>query len=390
MVWSCLHHALAYVNSCAAVKSAYEILTSIHIYSLSPCRLQDLQTLSDTSRHLYNTYFVKEDPLQHNATYGVIINKTVRRRTGRRPPPPTIEPKQAVKSNQVSKPTSGGKIVPGPGPFVKKEEHSRPGSSGSITSASTAHTKTSLKRDTSDFFRAYTKSKNVAAKAPPNLTRNMTDSSLGNTSEDKDSKPPVVSEDEDESEEEALFLDTNTRTSSKKRSSTGKAERQAKLRKMMDDSDEDMVDAEQADLSPANPPNKVEKPQTTATKPGSNDPDLDPDPNPVTWSDSDPDQPPTPKTKPSTSTEPTPPPPPSPPPGPRTRRRAKRKVTKKRTVKDDEGYLVTREEAVWESFSEDEPVVRAPPPPPPPAPPTAKTQKGKGKGGDIMAFFGKK
>ena len=36
------------------------------------------------------------------------------------------------------------------------------------------------------------------------------------------------------------------------------------------------------------------------------------------------------------------------------RRRGRRKVTKKKTTKDAEGYLVTREEQVWESFSEDE------------------------------------
>jgi DNA polymerase delta subunit 3 len=213
----------------------------------------------------------------------------------------------------------------------------------------------------------------------------MTDSSIGNTSEEKDSKLPPVSEDEGESEEEAYFLDTNTRTSSKKRSSTGKADRAAKLRKMMDDSDEEMEDADPASLGPGSPPKKNAKPQNTATKPGTDKPE------PVAWSDSDSERPSTAKTKaatqphheaapaPTMSTAPT---------SPRQRRRGKRKVIQKKTVKDDEGYLVTREEAVWESFSEDEPV-RAPLPPP------AKTQKGKGKGGkggggNIMAFFGKK
>lgn len=78
---------------------------------------------------------------------------------------------------------------------------------------------------------------------------------------------------------------------------------------------------------------------------------------------------------------------------------------KKKTVKDEDGYLgmfsaymshdrsltfaVTREEAVWESFSEDEP-----------APKKAKVQVaastkavkkgGKPGQGNIMSFFGKK
>jgi DNA polymerase delta subunit 3 len=53
-------------------------------------------------------------------------------------------------------------------------------------------------------------------------------------------------------------------------------------------------------------------------------------------------------------------------------------------------YVVTREEAVWESFSEDEPV--APPPKPKAQSTTAKGKKGAEKKGQgsIMSFFGKK
>lgn len=69
---------------------------------------------------------------------------------------------------------------------------------------------------------------------------------------------------------------------------------------------------------------------------------------------------------------------------------------KKKTTKDAEGYLVTKEEAVWESFSEDEE-------PPKQARPAvnagAAIKKDKGGGqqqqgkkgqGNIMSFFGKK
>jgi DNA polymerase delta subunit 3 len=37
------------------------------------------------------------------------------------------------------------------------------------------------------------------------------------------------------------------------------------------------------------------------------------------------------------------------------RRRGRRKVMKKKTVKDEDGFLVTTEEPAWESFSEEEP-----------------------------------
>ncbi len=55
------------------------------------------------------------------------------------------------------------------------------------------------------------------------------------------------------------------------------------------------------------------------------------------------------------------------------------------------GTTVTKEEAVWESFSEDEPV--APPKAKPHASSTAsKPKKGAAKAGqgNIMSFFGKK
>jgi DNA polymerase delta subunit 3 len=60
-------------------------------------------------------------------------------------------------------------------------------------------------------------------------------------------------------------------------------------------------------------------------------------------------------------------------------------------MKDEEGYLVTKEEAVWESFSEDEPASQ----PKPKARSQAKSSgkasgKAAGKGGNIMSFFGKK
>lgn len=85
------------------------------------------------------------------------------------------------------------------------------------------------------------------------------------------------------------------------------------------------------------------------------------------------------------------------------RRRGKRRVMKKKTVKDEEGYLgkrdialssntrlpstVTKEEAVWESFSEDEPEPKRAKPAPKPA---AKGKPAAKKGqGSIASFFKK-
>ena len=90
------------------------------------------------------------------------------------------------------------------------------------------------------------------------------------------------------------------------------------------------------------------------------------------------------------------------------RRRGRRRVTKKKTVKDEEGYLgnyllsyvnvflafwpwtVTKEEQVWESFSEDEPEPKKLKTPSM-ASTTSKSKKGAKSGqGNIMSFFTKK
>jgi DNA polymerase delta subunit 3 len=54
--------------------------------------------------------------------------------------------------------------------------------------------------------------------------------------------------------------------------------------------------------------------------------------------------------------------------------------------------IVTREEAAWESFSEDEPAPKAKPKPQPTSSATTKAKKPPAKAGqgNIMSFFGKK
>lgn len=77
------------------------------------------------------------------------------------------------------------------------------------------------------------------------------------------------------------------------------------------------------------------------------------------------------------------------------RRRGRRRVMKKRQFQDEDGYLVTKEEMTWESYSEDEPEVKREVkkqkqsvPLPAPAKKAAKT--GSNKQGSLMSFFGKK
>lgn len=378
---------LAREEGLESVKEQFEIITSIHIYSLSPARIEDLVTLTDVGRGLFTDSFLKHDPLVQNKIYGVIQNPGTRRRKGKRPvaqaePIPKFQPvKEETKKSNSFFPTQATSKQSAPVVEHKRETEettaSRP-SSGDSTSTAGATKSSTLKRDSSDLFKAFAKQSQQKPKST--LSRDHL--------QDQDTKmsDAPLDEDEGESEDEALFLDTGThKAGTKKRPSDVKQERDdraAKLRKMMDSDDEGdnaVPNAEQA--------SKNEEP--VKSQKGTDADVLAEDKDEVAWSESDTEK----KTKKESD-------PASEPSGPK-RRRGKRKVMKKRTTKDEDGYLVTKEEATWESFSEDEPE----PAPSKPAPvksafgkfqPTQSQGKASGKagakkaGGNIMSFFGKK
>lgn len=365
-----------------SIKEQYETITSIHIYSLSPGRIEDLVTLTDIGRGLFTDSFMKEDPLVQNKIYGVTQNPGVRRRKGVRPvepaaPAPKFQPvkDEPKKSNSFFPAKSTTKQASAVEPKTEKEEAtaSRPSSRDSTSTAGSAKPAT-LKRDSSDLFKAFAKQSQQKPKST--LSREQ----------DQDAKmsdAPLSDQDEGESEDEALFLDTGTHKSgTKKRPSDVNKERidrAAKLRKMMDSDDEDgsAVAVKQA---------KDDLLVKTAK-------DLDMDASieekeEVAWSESDTEKKAQKASKPAASDQT----------GPK-RHRGKRKIMKKRTTKDEDGYLVTKEEAVWESFSEDEPEPKAAPVKPAAfgkAQPNQSQGKAGGKagakkaGGNIMSFFGKK
>ncbi|KIY03978.1 uncharacterized protein Z520_00670 [Fonsecaea multimorphosa CBS 102226] len=384
-----------------AMKEDYETITSIHIYSLSPARIQDLVALTDISRGLFTNGLEDEN----GKIYGMIQNPDVRRRKGRRPgipggPASKSQPvKEETKRSSLShtKPTPKGAYS---APPVKTEESSRPSSRDSPSISSSTKQPPTLKRNGSDLFRAFAKhgprkSTPTAATPQPN-------------SPDQDTT--MNDADEGESEDEALFLDTGTRKSaitSKKRTSDAKKEREdkaAKLRKMMESDDEEEAAAPSVEkatgLQTDEPP--AAKKGTDADADAGADTDAKDDDaaaEQVAWSESDSEkkQASKDKSEQDAATD-----------APKRRRRGKRKVMQKRTTKED-GYLVTREEAVWESFSEDEPepaqaavkkeAVSAAPKSTPKTTqsqgPTPQSQKPSAKkkgggGGNIMSFFGKK
>ena len=82
------------------------------------------------------------------------------------------------------------------------------------------------------------------------------------------------------------------------------------------------------------------------------------------------------------------------------KRRHQRRVARRQQTMDEQGYLVTKQEVGWESFSEDEapaPVPSRPKQaaaaaatPQPAAAAKAKKPAAKGAQGNIMSFFSKK
>ncbi|KAF3483315.1 uncharacterized protein GIQ15_02639 [Arthroderma uncinatum] len=346
----------------ADAKTQFQKILSIFIYSVQPTSPPDLNVLADIGQASSSTRV--EDPLRYSEQYGMIQNKNVKRRSGVLvvPPAPIKEEKPALQS-LAKKPTQQ--------PLDKKpaqqtlDKQTEPSTAPFRQLGSSQATKPTIKREASDIFKAFAKTrpkkevKEEEADTTPNESQN------------------AMQDDESEEEREDLFLDTGKRTSNKEQES--RRDREEMLRKMMDGNDEQPstssikyhdADILQDEDMPDAPESPSEEPTPAESEKAS----------PVSTSATSQKKP-----------EPEPEPESSVPEKPSTgqRRRGRRQVTKKKVSKDAEGYLVTKEELVWESFSEDEPE-----PPKRKLPPSssAKFAKGgiKSSQGSIMSFFGKK
>ncbi|OCL03189.1 hypothetical protein AOQ84DRAFT_368588 [Glonium stellatum] len=330
------------------IKAQLEEVTSIHIYSLEPGPLEIIHLLSVCNQEIARKY-AHEDPLENWKTYGTIHNPNVKRRTTRVPAPPVAS--IALATTSKATPRSDGAVKIKEDAILSKarrgseSEGSRSGRSTpqgepTIGAAKKLTAKSTLKRDSSDIFKSFAK-----AKAKPKEATPTTDSAEQSAQEDQPMKD--VSEDEYE-EDYTPEVEISKEKSDAARKA--RAEREEKLRQMMEDAedvpmDDAPVEAEEeppsAPLDKQPQPQEVDEPEAVVTVAGG-------------------------------------------------RRRGRRRVTKKKTVKDEEGYLVTKEEQVWESFSEDEPEPKKPKTSAI-ASATSKGKKGAKAGqGNIMSFFTKK
>jgi DNA polymerase delta subunit 3 len=275
-------------------KATFEKITGIHVYSLAAGGLSDLNSLTECNRKTA-VECASEDPLVAWKQYGTIQNPNVRRRTQKRPPPlsatsnakeapakakpaPALE-KQATKASNESEPSSA-KATPVP---EKKTD---------ATKKTTATKPVTLKREASNIFKSFAKGANKAKKpastessaAPSPAPVPAEDESMGGMSDDDIDSVAV---------DEEIEVDAGTGRSKK--------DREADLKAMMDADDDEMEDvadgASDNALDAPKDEEKGESQESTKEEP-----------------------------KETLTVE-------------NGRRRGRRRIMKKKTVKDDEGYL---------------------------------------------------
>jgi DNA polymerase delta subunit 3 len=274
-------------------KATFEKITGIHVYSLAAGGLSDLNSLTECNRKIA-VECASEDPLVAWKQYGTIQNPNVKRRTQKRPPLPATSnakeapakakpapalEKQANKASNEPEPTSA-KATPVP------EKNT------DATKKKTATKPVTLKREASSIFKSFAKGANKAKKpastessaAPSPAPVPAEDESMGGMSDDDIDSAAV---------DEEIEVDAGTGRSKK--------DREADLKAMMDADDEEMKDvADGASDNALDAPKDEEKEESQeSTKEESKE---------------------------TLTVE-------------NGRRRGRRRVMKKKTVKDDEGYL---------------------------------------------------
>ncbi|XXG95107.1 hypothetical protein Hte_001367 [Hypoxylon texense] len=322
----------------------YDEVTSIHVYSVGPHPVKDIQLLADPARQVMDMSTAGTVPAA-SKVFGSIISPNVHRRErrGQASKPvasiPKVEAKPQIKQ-EVKQEDKAATVKEEPKvaaqPNVKGLASSAPVKKPAATAT--------LKRQGSSggigqmFAKAAAKPKKPAVRVAD---------SVASPAAEKDEKMAMSDDGEDDTEP---MPEAKQESSSSRRA---RLDRQAELRRMMDESDEE-DEPEKAESPP-------EEPMEEEAPPPEPEPKAE-EPAEIVSSTGD------------------------------GRRRGRRRVTRKKQVMDDKGYLVTIQEQGWESFSEDE----APPPSKPKSQPVksepaAKSKKAAGKGqGNIMSFFSKK
>ncbi|CAN8102541.1 unnamed protein product [Discula destructiva] len=320
-------------ESLSDVLAQYEQVTSLHVYSLGPHPVKDMQLLADVSRPILD---VVED---ESVTLRPVRNPYVRRRERRSAASKAVPAPEPVR-------TKPAPANPAPAPAAKVKEpkiESKPSSKES-TPVPSGTQKPAPKRGASGgIMQSFAKAAAMPKKASTPKT------STPSASVDADIQGLALS---DDGEDDSVTVPEPKSEANQGNEATRKSRnaRKDELERMMEESSEDEE------------PEKEDIPMEEAEEPPAPEEETKEDAEPAEVVSSTGDG----------------------------RRRGKRQVMKKKTVMDEQGYLVTVQEKGWESFSEDEPVLpskRKAEVASQPAKPKKAAPKGQG---NIMSFFGKK
>ena len=227
-------------------KNKQSRIDSIHVYSLEPGPIENLQLLSDCTRRVRSAT-MDEDPLVTWEQYGTIYNPNAKRRTGARPPQPAPAP-APVPAPVPAHGTSSKKPADKPNaaaPTSKNPTGSQPSSSGKGTSKSEAGMSKAppLKRDSSSIFKSFAKTK------PPKKEEEVIKADEKTVQAQEDDLEMAEPSEDEESELAALpevDREAKEKTEADKKA---KAEREATLRKMMEAEDEEEEESRRGDTS---------------------------------------------------------------------------------------------------------------------------------------------
>lgn len=320
-------------------RKSYESIVSIHIYSLGPTKVKDLQILSDANREVLEKYAG-----QNGAEYGTITNKNVRKRNvgGPRllprdaPVPATklktaaqkteelakeeSKPKMALE-NEADGPSASGPAVKGKtgsdffgqpsGATARKDAKDAKQTSDETPASSTASrpaTAAALKRGNSgSIFASFAKAKPKEKSESASAASSAAQSPVMNAVEDETMKD-VSDEEEETPKAKPRARAAPKKETVKKETAVEKKkreEREKKLRDMMDESDEEPVKSKSTTPADAAQDDDEDEPEKVASPKEE-------------------------KAEPKEYVEIS-----------GGRRRGKRRVMKKKTMRDEEGYLGT-------------------------------------------------
>ncbi len=202
---------------------------------------KDLQLLSDCSREL-QSLTASEDPLTTLSTYGSITNPLAKRRpnVNRRPaPPPTSHLKTKVETKpnphqDPPKPKTEPKSQPSTANefFAKSNTSSKlnpTSGSGTASSKESTPAPPALRKESSSLFKSF-------AKAKPKTKRE--DTGTGTDSEVQDEAMKEVSDDEED-----YVLPAPVKREGEDSDRKNRREREAALKKMMEDDDNEATDS---------------------------------------------------------------------------------------------------------------------------------------------------